>query len=248
MEVLPLVWDRIAADLEQAIAERRLGPGDKLPSEQQLVRRYYVNRHMVRRALASLAGKGLIVSHQGRGSFVTRPVLPMPITRRTRFTETVRRAGAVHASCTLRLETLPGSAAIAQQLGVRAGTPLVQLERLATVNGQPTGISAHHFVAERVPGFIELYERCGSITVTLRAIGIVDYVRLRTRLHARLPLPEEARLLDMPQHVPLIITNSINADPAGQTLEYGEARLAADRVEIVVVSDETSTVEGNPCA
>jgi phosphonate metabolism transcriptional regulator PhnF len=239
------MWDTIAVDLERAITERRLAPGDKLPSEQQLVRKYYVNRHMVRRALARLVQKGLIISHQGRGSYVSRPTFQMPITRRTRFTQSVKEAGAVHSNRTLRLDVIPGPADVAREFGVKAGTAMLYLERLAAVDGQVSGVSIHYFLASRVPGFAELYEQNNSITATLIAIGIPDYVRLRTRIHARLPKPDEAQLLGMPQHVPLIITRAVNADMAGAILEYGEARLAADRVELVMQSPPTPEPNGD---
>lgn len=238
------MWVSIALDLERAINDRRLAPGDKLPSEQQLVRKYYVNRHVVRRALARLAQKGLISSHQGRGSYVSRPTFQMQITRRTRFTQSVQEAGAVHSTQTLRMDVIPAPADVAREFGVKAGAAMQYLERLATVDGQATGVSCHYFLASRVPGFAEIYERCGSITSTLVALGIPDYVRLRTRIHARLPMPDEAQLLGMPQHVPLIITRAINADMAGATLEYGEARLAADRVELVIESPGTPELDG----
>ncbi|WP_303785055.1 phosphonate metabolism transcriptional regulator PhnF [Sandarakinorhabdus limnophila] len=238
------MWDTIATDLERAITERRLAPGDKLPSEQQLVRKYYVNRHMVRRALSRLVQKGLIISHQGRGSYVSRSTFQMPITQRTRFSQSVRAAGAVHSNQTLRLEVIPGPADVARELEVKAGTAMLRLERLSVVDGQATGISDHYFVAVRVPGFAEVYEQCGSITATLITIGIHDYVRLRTRIHARLPTPGEAQLLGMPQHVPLIITRATNVDLDGAILEYGEARLAADRVELVMQSPPTPEPNG----
>lgn len=44
--------------------------GDLLPSEQELCSTYAVSRTTVRLALGSLAGEGLIVRKQGRGSYV----------------------------------------------------------------------------------------------------------------------------------------------------------------------------------
>jgi DNA-binding GntR family transcriptional regulator len=123
-ERIASMWDMVASDLEWAISERQLVPGEKLPSEQQLARKYYVKRHMVRRALAHLARKGLIMSHQGRGSYVSRPTFQMPITRRTRFSESVRQAGAVHLNQTLRLEMVPGPAEVSREFAVPADTPL----------------------------------------------------------------------------------------------------------------------------
>ena len=107
------------------------------------------------------------------------------------------------------------------------------------VNGQPSGIGTHYFLASRVPGFAEHYAGSHSITTTLQALGIRDYVRVQTRIISRLPTPEEAEQLEMPRHVPLIITQAINHDSAGTMLEYGEARMAADRVELVIEPEPT---------
>jgi GntR family transcriptional regulator, phosphonate transport system regulatory protein len=227
-------WQEIANDLERKIQTRQLGPGDKLPSEHALVNRYYVTRHAVRAALSSLAARGLIQSSQGRGSYVERPSLMVNIQRRTRFSENVRKANAVHQQRTLRLGVEPANNVLARTFGVRAGTQILCLERASTVNGQPSGLGTHYFLESRVPRFAEYYEQTQSITATLRAMGISDYVRVQTRIIARLPTPEEAVQLDMPRHVPLIITKAINHDSEGVMLEYGEARMAADRVELVI--------------
>lgn len=237
------MWKTIADDLETAIHERRLNPGDKLPTEHQLVRKYYVTRHMVRLALLSLAKRGLIHSYQGRGSYVTRPTLPIHIKRRTRFGETVKQAGASHIHRTLRLEIIAPPIHVAHEFGIKLQTPVICLERLSIVNGQATGIGAHYFVAARLPGFIDAYQRTGSITESLRALGIADYVRVQTRIQARLPLPAEAELLSMPQHIPLILTQAVNHDLFGTMLEYGEARSAADRVELVIEALDTAPVQ-----
>lgn len=227
-------WRIIAQDLEARIQSRQLGPGDKLPSEQALMRRYFVTRHAVRTALARLADRGLIHSSQGRGSFVQRPSLPVYIQRRTRFSETVRQARASHDYRVLRLEVEPAGSAIAQKFKVRAGTPIIVLERKSIVNGQPSGIGTHYFLAGSFPGFAQVYEKSGSITTTLREFGVQDYVRVQTRILSRLPSPEEAELLDMPRHVPLIITQAINHDLNGAVIEFGVARMAGDRVELVI--------------
>ena len=60
----------VAAQLIGAIRDGTYGPGDLLPSEPELTRRFEVSRHTVRAALRSLNEKGLIVSQRGRGSVV----------------------------------------------------------------------------------------------------------------------------------------------------------------------------------
>ena len=68
-----LRYERIAADLATAIAAGELRPGDELPSEADLGRRYDVSRGTARQALAALDAAGLVETRQGRRRRV-RPV------------------------------------------------------------------------------------------------------------------------------------------------------------------------------
>jgi DNA-binding GntR family transcriptional regulator len=61
---------RIAADLRQRIESGDLEPGDQLPTEAELVEAYKASRNTVRGALKALTEEGLVLSGQGRGSYV----------------------------------------------------------------------------------------------------------------------------------------------------------------------------------
>ena len=63
--------ERIAMALEGEIRSGKLRFGARLESESELVRRFAVSRTTVRKSLEVLAGKGLITTRMGIGSFVT---------------------------------------------------------------------------------------------------------------------------------------------------------------------------------
>jgi DNA-binding FadR family transcriptional regulator len=63
--------DSIKAYIEQM----RLQPGDKLPSEKQLIERYGVSRTVIREALKSLETVGIIQLKPGDGIYVARPTI-----------------------------------------------------------------------------------------------------------------------------------------------------------------------------
>jgi GntR family transcriptional regulator, phosphonate transport system regulatory protein len=228
------MWLAIAEDLERAIHEGVLGPGDKLPTEHMLVRKYFVTRHMVRLAINRLIQRGLVESHQGRGTFVCRPNMRFPIRHRTRFGEIAQQAHVNHKYETRSIQVGRMPSQVAREFGVKLTALGVCLERVSIVDGQPSAIAQHYFLEKRVPRFVDTYGQFESVTDTLKELGITDYVRVRTHILSRLPTSEEAGILQMPRHVPLIITRSINHDVDGNMLEYGEARMAADRMEIVI--------------
>ena len=64
------VATQVARDIEADITAGRLAPDTRLPSEIDLSQQYGVARMTVRRAVAQLRDKGLVVTVHGRGSFV----------------------------------------------------------------------------------------------------------------------------------------------------------------------------------
>lgn len=62
------VVDRIASEIENG----RLMPGDRLPTEQEMMAAFGVSRTVVREAVSALRAEGLVTSRQGAGVFVAR--------------------------------------------------------------------------------------------------------------------------------------------------------------------------------
>jgi DNA-binding transcriptional regulator YhcF (GntR family) len=63
-------YQQVANALRAAILTRKLAPGEKLPSGNELARRYGVARMTVQQAIRLLRDEGLIVSRQGSGVYV----------------------------------------------------------------------------------------------------------------------------------------------------------------------------------
>ena len=66
--------ENIAANLRHQIEDGRLQPGDALPSEAQLSRRYGVSRSTARTALITLETAGLVTCVHGKGRYVRQDV------------------------------------------------------------------------------------------------------------------------------------------------------------------------------
>jgi GntR family transcriptional regulator, transcriptional repressor for pyruvate dehydrogenase complex len=64
--------DKVASRILEVIVDSSLRPGDALPSERMLGEQFGVSRTVVREALRSLAGKGVVEMTQGRALRITR--------------------------------------------------------------------------------------------------------------------------------------------------------------------------------
>lgn len=62
---------RVRAFIEASADNDTLGPGNRLPTERELARRFGVPRNAVRKTLAQLEAEGRVTRHVGRGTFLT---------------------------------------------------------------------------------------------------------------------------------------------------------------------------------
>lgn len=79
--------------IESSILSGALEPGDRIPSEAELVKQYGLSRMTVNKALSALADAGLIVRRRGAGSFVASPASQETILEIHDIQAEVRTAG-----------------------------------------------------------------------------------------------------------------------------------------------------------
>jgi GntR family transcriptional regulator len=63
-------YAQLASILREQIEQGHIAPGDPLPSESTLQQEYGVARGTVRKAIEMIRDHGLVVTVQGRGTFV----------------------------------------------------------------------------------------------------------------------------------------------------------------------------------
>lgn len=230
----PPIWSAIAAALRAEIAEGARPPGDRLPTEAQLSARFGVNRHTVRRALAALSDEGLVHSRRGAGAFVTARPTDYPIGRRVRFHSSMAAAGRLPERRISSVETRTARPAETAALGLVDGAKVLVAEGISLADDRPIALFVSAFPAGSLPGLGEVLARTGSVTKALTAAGVPDYLRVSTRLTARLADAAQAALLEIAPGTALIRTESVNATPNGMAVEYGLTHFVGDRVTLTL--------------
>ncbi|MEQ8896146.1 MAG: phosphonate metabolism transcriptional regulator PhnF [Roseovarius sp.] len=228
------IWKSIHDTLRRDITERRYAPGDKLPTEAALAKRFGVNRHTIRRALATLADDGLVHPRRGAGVFVAQSHTDYPIGKRVRFHQNLRAAGHLPAKQILTLETRAADTTEAGHLALSPGDPVHVYEGLSLSDGQPVALFQSIFPAARFPALPEALTRLRSVTAALAEQGLPDYTRAWTRLNAKLATPTQALHLQTREGAPLLRTISLNIDADDKPVEYGRTWFSGDRVTLTV--------------
>src|SRR5882724_3678231 len=137
---LPL-YHQLERVLADRIAEGRYR--DAFPGDLELAAEFSVSRGTVRQALDRLARSGLIVRHQGRGSFVA-PALEYPLGRFYSFAHEMEERGIPESSRVLARGIVRAPAAPATALGLRRGDRVLRIVRLRLAGDRPLLLETSH--------------------------------------------------------------------------------------------------------
>ncbi|MDO5663053.1 MAG: GntR family transcriptional regulator [Brachybacterium sp.] len=125
--------------------------GDAVPSERQLAEQSGVSRMTARKAIDELVREGLLAREVGRGTYVTRPAISLPL-HLTGFSEDMRTRGLVPSSLVLDIHTEPAGTRNAEAFGIDPTEPVIRLDRVRLADGHPFAIERTSLRAEAVPG------------------------------------------------------------------------------------------------
>jgi GntR family phosphonate transport system transcriptional regulator len=228
------LWRQVADGIERGIADGSFVAGEKLPGEMEIAETYRVNRHTVRRALATLAERGLVRAERGSGTYVEAARLAYPLRSRTRFSEIVGAGGREPRGQLIDASEEPATRELARQLGLKSGAPLIRIEALRLADRTPVCVSTTWLAAERFPGAGNVFASTRSMTKLLTHYGVRDYRRASTRITAAIVDATDAARLDLALGRPILVVDATDVDTDGQPLVTKRSRFAAERVEFLV--------------
>jgi DNA-binding FadR family transcriptional regulator len=116
------LYEQIADTLEQAII-RSINDIEKLPSEQELSKRFNVSRTVTREALKVLKERGLIQSRNGEGSYVVVP-------KTDTISDALERIIQIK---NISNDNLHNTRMVLEIAGIRLAAPIIKAEELDTL-------------------------------------------------------------------------------------------------------------------
>jgi GntR family transcriptional regulator len=223
------LYSLMASRMEGLIASGRWSEGDRVPPERALCQEFGVSRATLRQALGELEERGLITRHQGRGTFVTRPRVQLPMDGVFSIRDAIAAHGLTLATRVVNVEVVQAGRQLAADLACLPGDPVVFIERLRVADGEPLVLDTAHLRAELFPGLETVDFESRSLYDVLER----DHGRRVAEAHETLEpvilTPRECELLEVPQHTTALLTRRITTDASGVVVALGHALLRGDR-------------------
>lgn len=243
MEITPAIdrrsyiplYAQVKDALQELIKDGGLEPGAQLPGEPELCRIFDVSRTVIRQALRDLELQGLIRREKGVGTFVAEPKVREALFQElTGFYEDMAGKGRPPVSQVLTQEIVPATRRIAGYLRLRPGAPVVHIDRLRFVDGEPLVLVATYLPAARCPGLESVdFTRRSLYAYLESAYGLV--IDRGRRVIEAVPAGEyEAGLLGVKKGAPLVLLDSVSYLADGSPIEYYHALHRGDRARFEV--------------
>jgi GntR family phosphonate transport system transcriptional regulator len=207
--------------------------GEYLPAEIQLAARFSVNRHTVRRAIDELVREGSLLRRQGKGTQVLGRPLIYPVAAESAYSQSLSAQGHGVEAILLQRRHCIATREDAEHLGLPEHAPLIELQTLRRLDGQPVSLIRHRYCASFAALLTDY--KSGSVRQFL-ATRDLQLTRTFSLIGARLPSREEASVLLMPRHLPALTVLTLSRDAAGRPVELAQSTSRSDRFQYQVVT------------
>lgn len=131
--------------LREQIRSGLFHPGDRLPTEKELMERHGLSSSTVRQAVMTLVREGLLYRKAGKGTFVAEPQLGRDLLTFAGYSEEAIAKGFQPGSRLVTVRWTVPPAAVAGALGVDPDVKVYEVERVRTVDDLVVALEAVYF-------------------------------------------------------------------------------------------------------
>lgn len=219
----------ISQALRRQIEAGEYRPGDKLPSEHQLMEIFHVSRITARQAVANLVNQGLAISYQGKGVFVTpqKKVTYSLSTPMVFLEEDMARQGVAFYFENLTYKQVKASNEVQGQLQLPPGDRVYLQKKLFRMDGVAGAIDISYLIIDLGRQLATLLKRQMTFP-TLEAQGIV-IEKIDSIIESTHADYETSDRLEVPLGYPLIVYRYTAYTAPDRPILYGETISRADR-------------------
>ena len=219
------LYEQIKAMILASLQASEWLPGDAIPSEMELAARYAVSQGTVRKAIDELAAQNLLVRRQGKGTFVATH---QEEDFQYRFLRLEPDSGEkLHLKNQfLACENIKSDAYIASLLKLKAGDPIIRIDRVQSSAGRPIAFEEIWLPERRFEGLTldALNAWSGPMYAFYESEYATHMVRAEEKIKAVLANAELAKHLQVQEGAALLSVERVAFTYGNKPVEIRHAR------------------------
>jgi GntR family transcriptional regulator len=242
MTEVPL-YGKVEEVLASEISGGDMHPGDRLPSEDELLTRFAVSRITIRRAIQNLIQRGIVEIQRGRGTFVLAPKISQELTNLTGFVEDMDTHGRTASARVVSQGMVVASARVARQLGISKGTRVMRIERVRLADAVPMSFDETYLPLDIGRKIVRNDLRVIPIFTLLEEKYGVPLTEAQYRLEAAAASAPVAKALEVAEGTPIFRIERTSFTTDGKPIDYEMLSYRGDLIQFVTRLTRRSKTE-----
>ncbi len=224
---------QIRESLREEVKSKRLLPGAKLPSEDEMAVQFGVSRMTIRQGIADLIEEGILYRRHGVGTFVAQPMISRDHTRLTNFFESSQANNVAATMRVLIAELLPASLKVSKALSLKEGELAIHFKTLRLADGVPLTVHDAYVPYKLFPQLLQEDLESRHLWDFMEQYGY-PVKRAVQRLEAHEADEENAKLLEIEVGAPILFKERIVYTEDGTPVEFTYCHNRGDRYSLTV--------------
>ncbi|WP_280769604.1 GntR family transcriptional regulator [Salipaludibacillus daqingensis] len=213
--------------LEKEIQSGSYEPGDKLPTEKELTKRFDISRMTLRQATNALVEEGFLKRLKGVGTIVQERKLEQSLTTLKSFTEDIMERGMKPSSKVLSFQKQKGTFESIEKMGIQLKDDMWVTKRIRYADENPIAVETNIIPVHLLPELTEQdMER--SLHECIKNSGYT-MGKASTSIEASMPSESERKHLDIQEISPVLIVERVTYLDDGRPIEWSISVNRSDR-------------------
>ncbi len=220
-------------DIMDSIENKNIKPGEKLPSENQLMEKYNVSRDTIRKSLDLLEGNGYIHKIKGKGSFVLDvDKLDFPITGIVTFKELSKRMGVGSSTLLHELDLINPDKFLVKKLELSEDDLIWRVIRSREIDNKKIILDKDYFNSKYIPTLTEEICQNSIYEYIEKELGL-NISFAKKEITVQRVSNEDKEYLDLEDYDMVVVVKSYTYLDDASLFQYTESRHRPDKFRFV---------------
>ncbi len=230
--------------IRQKINSGEIAIGSRVWSESDIMEKFDVSRNTARKAIETLQNEGIVSRIQGKGSFVSQPMVNYGLQNLMSFSEETREKRLIPTSKVIAFTREHPDATRAENLKILEDDWVFRLERVRNADGNPIAYQIAFLSEKLCPGLLnyDFAER------SLYDVFETDYNHVlswqKTVIKPIVADDYLAGILKISPRTPLLYTESVTYLAGGTPIESSKNIYLSERYQFTVLSHRFDPTRG----
>lgn len=206
--------------IQDQVASGELRAGDRLPSESQLCKYHRVSPMTVRRAINILVEQGVVITEQGRGTFIKPIQVWEAVFRLDELQRMLEDANNSEVKI-MELRLIPADARTSNKMNLNINSPVLYIRRLIYSQGKPLLYHREFLVYDPLRPIVESEMEVTSLKGLFKGDNNSALKRGTLTIDATILTPEESQTLQLSSRIAAFRLEHIFYDYEDKPVSWG---------------------------